>query len=132
MSQLIRLWYFSSSVNSFYAHAQPWSGARSLIYGWTLRLLPYFMCANSEGSGETVWIRRLARAFAGRLCDKYHNLMSWLLYPSRPICFYSIQRASDRARCKRTNKQQRNRKWPLIYCLPPNSILPILFTVIGT
>ena len=36
------------------------------------------MCANSEGSGETVWMCRLARAFAGRLCDKYHNLMSWL------------------------------------------------------
>ena len=37
-----------------------------------------FMCANSEGSGETVRMRRLAWALAGRLCDKYHNLMSWL------------------------------------------------------
>ena len=36
------------------------------------------MSANSEGSGETVRMRRLARGFAGRLCDKYHNLMSWL------------------------------------------------------
>ena len=27
------------------------------------------MCANSEGSGETAWMRRLALAFAGRLCD---------------------------------------------------------------
>ena len=36
------------------------------------------MCANSEGSGETARMRRLACAFAGRLCDKYHNLMSWL------------------------------------------------------
>ena len=35
------------------AHAQPSSGARCLIFGWTLRLLPYFMYANSEGSGET-------------------------------------------------------------------------------
>ena len=25
-------------------------------------------------------MRRLAWAFAGRLCDKYHNLMSWLIY----------------------------------------------------
>ena len=33
----------------------------------TLRLLPYFMCANSEGSGETAQMRRLAWAFAGRL-----------------------------------------------------------------
>ena len=44
-------------------------------FGRTLRLLPYFMCANSEGFGETA---NLAWAFAGRLCDKYHNLMSWL------------------------------------------------------
>ena len=36
------------------------------------------MCANSEGSGETVWMGRLAWAFAGRLCDKYHNLMPGL------------------------------------------------------
>ena len=36
------------------------------------------MCANSEGSGETVQKRRLAWAITGRLCDKYHNLMSWL------------------------------------------------------
>ena len=34
------------------------------------------MCSNSEGSGETAQMRRLA--FAGHLCDKYHNLMSWL------------------------------------------------------
>ena len=39
--------------------------------------------ANSEDSGETARIRGLARAFAGRLCDKYHNLMSWLIY-----CFF--------------------------------------------
>ena len=38
------------------------------------------MWANSEGSGETAPMRRLAWAFAGRLCDKYHNLMSWLYY----------------------------------------------------
>ena len=36
------------------------------------------MCANSEGSGETARMRRLAWAFAGCLCDKYHNLTSWL------------------------------------------------------
>ena len=27
-----------------------------------------------------VRLRRLAWAFAGRLCDKYHNLMSWLIW----------------------------------------------------
>ena len=37
------------------------------------------MCVNSKGSGQTVQIRRLAWAFAGRLYDKHHNLMSWLI-----------------------------------------------------
>ena len=50
--------------------------------GHTLRLFPYYVCANSEGSGETARLRRLAWAFAGRLCDKYHYLMSWLILMS--------------------------------------------------
>ena len=36
------------------------------------------MSANSKGSGETVLMRRLARAIAGRLCDKYRFLLRWL------------------------------------------------------
>ena len=76
----MRLWHVSSSVNSFLnAHAQPSGGARCLILGRTLCRLPYFMCANSEGSGETARMRRFAWVFAGRLCDKYRNLMSWLI-----------------------------------------------------
>ena len=46
------------------------------FFCWTLRLFSYFMCANIEGSGVTARMRRLAWAVAGRLCDKYHNLMS--------------------------------------------------------
>ena len=42
--------------------------------------LPYFMRANSEGSDETARMRRLTWAFDGRLCNKYHNLMNWLLF----------------------------------------------------
>ena len=62
MSQLMRLCHCSSAIKSFFnAHAQPSSGARCLIFGQILCLLPNFMCANSED-----------------LCDKYHNLMSWL------------------------------------------------------
>ena len=38
------------------------------------------MCANSECYGETAPMRMLTRAFAGRLCDKHHNLMSGLIY----------------------------------------------------
>ena len=81
MSQLMRLWYLSSSVNSFFKRAYAaiqW--VRCLNFGRTLRLLPYFMYANSEGSGETARMRRLTWAFAGRLCDKYQNFMSWLLF----------------------------------------------------
>ena len=76
----MRLWAFSSSVNSFLTnkHAQSSNGAKCLIFGRPFRLLPYFMCANSEGSGETARMRRLAWAFTRRLRDKYHNLMSWL------------------------------------------------------
>ena len=49
----MRLWHFSSSVKnqSSNVHAQPSSGARCLMSAWTLRLLRYFVCANSEGSG---------------------------------------------------------------------------------
>ena len=66
-------------IYSSNTHAQPTNGAGCLIFGRTLHLLPYCMCANSEGSGETAQMRRLAWAFGGRLCDKYHNLMSWLI-----------------------------------------------------
>ena len=45
----------------------------------SIRLLPYLVCANSEGSGETAQMRRLAWAFAGCLCDKYHSLTNWLI-----------------------------------------------------
>ena len=58
--------------------------------GRTLRLLPYFMCANSEGSGETAQIRRQAWAFAGRLCDKYHDLISWLKWEQSTVLFSYI------------------------------------------
>ena len=40
-------------MHSSNAHAQPSNGDRRLIFGRTLRLLPYFMCANNECSSET-------------------------------------------------------------------------------
>ena len=55
------------------------------MFDQILHLLPYFMCANSEGSEP----RNLAWAFTGRLFDKYHNLMSWLILSS--VYFYSSQ-----------------------------------------
>ena len=41
---------------------------------------PYYMSANSKGSGETALMRRLAWVCAGRLCDQYHFLMCWLIF----------------------------------------------------
>ena len=55
-------------------------GLEVWFFGRTLRLLLYFMGANSEGSGETARIRRLAWAFAGRLRDKNHSLICWLIW----------------------------------------------------
>ena len=65
---------------------QPSGEARCLIFGRTLCLLPYFICANSEGSGETAQMCKLAWTFAGRQCDKNHNLMSWLKYQRAQPC----------------------------------------------
>ena len=45
LSHLMRLWHFSSYIISFFKCACPaiqWG--RCLIFGWTLCLLPYFMC----------------------------------------------------------------------------------------
>ena len=75
-------------VNSFLnMHAQPSSGARCLIFGLTLFLFLYFMCANSKGSGETAQMRKIAWAFAVAY-DKYHNLMSWLTYAFVQVKLY--------------------------------------------
>ena len=73
-------------------HAQPSSGDRCLIFARTLHLLIYFMCLNSEGSGEIARMCKLGVAFAGRLCDKNHNLMSWLIcccfiFLAQMLCF---------------------------------------------
>ena len=100
LSQLMRSWYFLSSVNSIFKRAfAAIQGARCQSFGLTLRLLPYFMCANSEasdktarmnseGSGEIALMRRLAWTFAVRICDKYHYLMSWLIcyWPWIAVC----------------------------------------------
>ena len=76
MSHVMRLWFFSSPVNhSSNMHVQPSSGARYLIFGRTLRLLPYIMCEQCS-LWQDCALRRLAWAFVGRLCDKYHNLMN--------------------------------------------------------
>ena len=41
---------------------------------------PYIVYANSRGSGETVHVHSLAGAFAGRVCNKFRNLMNQLIF----------------------------------------------------
>ena len=51
------------------------------------------MCANSEGSGETARVRRLAWSFAGRLCDS--AIISWAgLFISLQVCHEAAVRIS--------------------------------------
>ena len=53
------------------AHTAICSGATFVIFGLSLHLRQYVVYASSEGSGESVHMHRLARAFAARNYNKY-------------------------------------------------------------
>ena len=55
-------------------------------------------------TGETAWMRRLTWAFPGRLCDKYHNLMSLLKYLSPKIIFHCRNMKIDICKIKWVEK----------------------------
>ena len=59
------------------------------------------MCVSSESSGETVQRHRLAWALAGRLCDKYHNLMSWLINSWAASSEFGTYRLCEQRRFRR-------------------------------
>ena len=66
--------FVSSSIPSWHiltAHAQPFSGARDLVFCLKVPLDSLLVWASSEGSGETARMRRLAWTFAARIGDKY-------------------------------------------------------------
>ena len=76
MHHLMRLWYFSSSVNSFFKRA-----CAAIQWGLDIWfLVAHFVYFHTSCVRTAKALARdcLDRAFAGRLCDKYHNLMSWL------------------------------------------------------
>ena len=75
-------------THSSNAHTQPSSGASCLIFGQTLLAFVYFhtSCVRTAKALADCVDAQAARAFAGRLCDKYHNLMSWFNFP-----YFSIQ-----------------------------------------
>ena len=61
-----------------------WFFVRPFVYFHTLCVRTAKLWQNcASGSGETVQMRSLAWAFVVRLCDKYHNLTSWL------VCFHA-------------------------------------------
>ena len=97
-------------------HAQPSSGAICLIFGQTLRLLPYFMCANSKGSGETARMCRLTsvnsffkRASSQARCQIFGWTFRLLPYfmclnsegsgETAGMCRLTSVNSSSRARC---------------------------------
>ena len=53
------------------AHAGVSSEVGGLNGGLSFYLHPHFVYASSEDSGESANMRRLARIFAARRCDKY-------------------------------------------------------------
>ena len=65
---------------SLNAHVQSpiWSAGMRFCFELPQGL--YYMSRNSKRSGETVLMRRLAWALAGRLCDNNYFLMSWLIW----------------------------------------------------
>ena len=66
--------FVSSSIPSWQtltAHAQPFRGARDLVFCLKVPLDSLLVWASSEGSGETARMRRLAWTFAARIGDKY-------------------------------------------------------------
>ena len=67
------IWYLSLTpvINT---HAGVSNGARSLQFGLSLHLHPFFVYASSEDSGESAHMRRLAWIFVARHGNKYQNI----------------------------------------------------------
>ena len=75
--------FVSSSIPSWQiltAHAQPFRGARDLAFCLKVPLDSLLVWASSEGSGETVRMRRLAWTFAARIGDKYQIRLTRSIY----------------------------------------------------
>ena len=90
--------FVSSSIPSWQistAHAQPFRGARDLVFCLTVPLDSMLVWASSGGSGETARMRRLAWTFAARICDKYQIRLTRSIYkthdPSSLWCILQAQ-----------------------------------------
>ena len=75
--------FVSSSIPSWQiltAHAQPFRGARDLVFCLKVPLDSLLVWASSEGSGETARMGRLAWTFAARISDKYQIRLTRSIY----------------------------------------------------
>ena len=125
MSHLMRLRQFSSSVNSFFKRtctASQW--ARRLIFGWTLLLLPYFMCATSEGSGETALVAYEAAlvAYVISTTKRFETTETFGL-SQFSSCFSPFQFFPFIIHCFSVSKHQ---KWGLVFS-PFPELVSVLF-----
>ena len=86
--------FVSSSIPSWQistSHAQPFRGARDLAFCLKVPLDSLLVWASSEGSGETVRMRRSAWTFAARIDDKYQirltrsNWRHYFLYRTESV-----------------------------------------------
>ena len=85
--------FVSSSIPSWQistAHAQPFRGTRDLAFCLKVPLDSLLVWANSEGSGETVRMRRLAWTFAARICDKYQIRLTRSIWCVRSVQFLGV------------------------------------------
>ena len=81
LSHLMRLWYFSSSINTFFkcpCAAIQWGTC--LIFGWTLHLLPYLCVRTAKALARLCGCAGSLEPSLVAYVIKYHNLRSWLYY----------------------------------------------------
>ena len=69
-------------------YADVFSLTTCLNLGLSLNLCPYFVCASSEGSGNTARMLRLVRASAARICDKYECV--WMCFFFQSWCVATV------------------------------------------
>ena len=80
--------FVSSSIPSWQiltAHAQPFRGARDLVFCLKVPIDLLLEWASSEDSGETAQMRRLAWTFAARISDKYQIRLTRSNYQAYPF-----------------------------------------------
>ena len=107
LSHLMRLWRFSSSINSFFKRACAaihW-GMMSDFWSDPSSTSILHVCEQRR-LWQNARMPSLAWAFAVRLCDKYHKLLSWL-----KIAFIKPDTIMIKQKKQNKKKTNNNCKW---------------------